>query len=212
MEDCQKGPNLSKCLKIYVLKAANRAAKLEKFNVTDGVQITMLNEVSSKRSPKFIDYSNLQALDESAINELLWDSLDSFLGTHQLQLKIPKVDGTTARGRRKDRYFWGIIATLVIKFMIMTMSYKGVAAMSGAALILGKMALVLSAILGLKKLLSGHDKTTFEIVKHPHHTSSHSYSNSNYEESEGNQYHRSYVQGDDYAFEKAYRGQIPKYR
>lgn len=72
----------------------------------------------------------------------------------------------------------------------MAMSYQGVAVMSGAALILGKIALLLSAILGLKKLVaSAHDKsTTLEIIKHPQHSHSHTYSNS-YED---DYYHRAF--------------------
>lgn len=46
--------------------------------------------------------------------------------------------------------------------------------------VIGKIALVISAIIGLKKLVApeGHEKTTYEIVKHPHVQQSHSYSSS----------------------------------
>lgn len=42
------------------------------------------------------------------------------------------------------------------------------------ALLIGKIALVLSAIIGLKKLLdSKHHHQTYEVVAHPHHTEEH---------------------------------------
>jgi type IV secretory pathway TrbL component len=49
----------------------------------------------------------------------------------------------------------------------------GIALIAGKALLIGKIALVLSAIIGLKKLLSQQKSVTYEIVSHPHHTSSH---------------------------------------
>lgn len=68
--------------------------------------------------------------------------------------------------------------------------------------VIGKIALVISAIIGLKKLVApeGHEKTTYEIVKHPHVQQSHSYSSSHgeYENHDGvGQYHRSFDQYDE---------------
>lgn len=82
---------------------------------------------------------------------------------------------------------------LAIKGTFLAMAYKGIAVMSGMALIMGKMALLLSAILGLKKLVSsGQEQTTIEIIKKPKET--HSYSSS-YEEEGG--YHKGgYDRGD----------------
>lgn len=55
---------------------------------------------------------------------------------------------------------------------------------------------MISAIIGLKKLVApeGHEKTTYEIVKHPHIQQSHSYSSSHgeFDGHEGGQYHRSF--------------------
>lgn len=49
-----------------------------------------------------------------------------------------------------------------------------IALIAGKALLIGKIALLLSAIIGLKKLLSQqHKSVTYEIVGHPHHSSSH---------------------------------------
>ena len=55
-----------------------------------------------------------------------------------------------------------------------------IALIAGKALLIGKIALVISAIIGLKKLLSQQKTVTYEIVSHPHHSSGHheSYSSS----------------------------------
>lgn len=49
----------------------------------------------------------------------------------------------------------------------------GIALIAGKALLIGKIALVISTIIGLKKLLSQQKTVTYEIVSHPHHTGSH---------------------------------------
>lgn len=82
---------------------------------------------------------------------------------------------------------------LAIKGTFMAMAYNGIAVMSGMALIMGKMALLLTAILGLKKLVSAPDKTTVEIVKKPKYSESHVYSSSI--EDEGH-HHKSYDRAD----------------
>lgn len=73
------------------------------------------------------------------------------------------------------------------------MHFLGIAIMSGTAIIIGKMALVLTAILGLKKLVSGNqEKTTFEIIKTPKYTEEHVHT-STYEDDYHDNYRRNYL-------------------
>ncbi|XP_043268081.1 uncharacterized protein [Venturia canescens] len=51
-----------------------------------------------------------------------------------------------------------------------------VALVAGKALVVAKVALALAAAVALKKALEHHDKTSVEIVKHPHHTYSQTHS------------------------------------
>jgi hypothetical protein len=56
---------------------------------------------------------------------------------------------------------------------------KGLAVLAGKALMVAKIALLLTIIVGLSQLLSsghGDAKTTYEIIKHPHITHSHTHS------------------------------------
>jgi hypothetical protein len=62
---------------------------------------------------------------------------------------------------------------------MLALGLNGLAMLAGKALIVAKVALVLSAVVGLSKLLgSGHgeEKTIYEIVKHPHVSHAHTYS------------------------------------
>lgn len=101
---------------------------------------------------------------------------------------------------------------MALKGGILTMVYHSIAIVAGKALIIGKIALVISAIIGLKKLVTpeGHEKTTYEIVKHPQTQSSHTYSsssNGDFDGHESNHYHRSLGGNSDTVMqERAYRG------
>lgn len=57
---------------------------------------------------------------------------------------------------------------------LLPLALGAIALIAGKALLVGKIALVISAIIGLKKLLGSHQKhVTYEVVSHPHHSSSH---------------------------------------
>lgn len=55
---------------------------------------------------------------------------------------------------------------------LLPLALGAIALVAKKALIIGKIALLLSALIGLKKLLGNQQKSvTYEIVSHPHHTS-----------------------------------------
>lgn len=56
---------------------------------------------------------------------------------------------------------------------LLPLALGAIAMIAGKALLVGKIALVISAIIGLKKLLGGQKHVTYEVVSHPHHSSSH---------------------------------------
>lgn len=115
--------------------------------------------------------------------------------THQLEIKVPELveegrkrKGQGGGGGGNAALYWA----LAIKGTFLAIAYKGIAVMSGIAIIMGKMALLLTAILGLKKLVSsGKEQTTFEIVKQPKYSESHTHSTS-YDDEEGYSHHRLY--------------------
>lgn len=87
------------------------------------------------------------------------------------------------QGRAKMKKYGGaVLLGLLMKGGMMAMAYKAVALLAGKALMVAKIALVLSSIIALKKLVSsgGDEKVTYEIVKHPHVTHSHSFSSEHY--------------------------------
>lgn len=51
------------------------------------------------------------------------------------------------------------------------LALMAIALIAGKALLVGKIALVIASIIGLKKLLSQQKHVTYEVVAHPHHSS-----------------------------------------
>lgn len=78
---------------------------------------------------------------------------------------------------KKNNNMGPLLATAVLKIgLIAGLAFKGLALLVGKALLLSKIALLLAGIIGLKKLFSHQKHVTYEVVAHPHHTSSHTFS------------------------------------
>lgn len=82
-----------------------------------------------------------------------------------------------ARGKKKKaaKILGPLLLALGLKAAaLLPLLLGAIALIAGKALLIGKIALVLSAVIGLKKLLSQEKHVTYEVVAHPHHSSSHS--------------------------------------
>lgn len=204
-DQCDSKSDIWKCLKLQTLKVADRALQSRSFGLFEGVSVVSNGDPSGRSFRALpLDSEKLEALSSGQIDGLIFETLMRFLDTHSLEVNVPKLV-EEGRGKKGKEYMGPLLALMAIKGSFLAMAYKGIAAMAGTALIVGKIALVLSAVLGLKKLLSsGSEKTTFEIVKIPHHSQSHTYSSS-YEDD--GHYHRS-MSPEEYnnLQQRAYRG------
>lgn len=220
---CENSEELFKCMKVQALKLTDRALKLPTIKITDGLTIVKKDEVSDleSRSMNQNEFDNEKVMEMSSaqVDDLIIDQVNKFMDSHQVSLNVPRLlsSSETPRlveeGRKKMKKYMGpFIAALALKGGILTMVYHSIAVVAGKALIIGKIALVISAIIGLKKLVTpeGHEKTTYEIVKHPHVQNSHTYSSSSHGDFEGGQegqYHRSLGDNVDMLMQdRAYRG------
>lgn len=95
----------------------------------------------------------------------------------------PNAPESESRGKKKKaaKILWPILALVAIKAAaLLPLLLGAIALIAGKALLIGKIALVLSAVIGLKKLLSQEKHVTYEVVAHPHHSASHSVSHDAY--------------------------------
>ncbi|EDW24286.1 GL23479 [Drosophila persimilis] len=189
---------------------------------------------------------DLEHMSSKSLDALLLERFLGFVHSHQLQVNLPRLlhygernrnsqdwlqylmsyflsgneSESEGREKKKDdkKYLGPFIAAVLLKTAILKMAYHSIAIVAGKALIVGKIALIISAIIGLKKLV-GHDggeKTTYEIVKHPQVQQSHTYSSSHQGEydsgghdSGGGSYHRS-IDDEMMMQDKAYQAWLPQ--
>ncbi|XP_055616152.1 uncharacterized protein LOC129762167 [Toxorhynchites rutilus septentrionalis] len=226
---CEDSDELLKCIKIQALKLTDRAIKLPSVKLVDGMSIVKKADSENQQralNEPTLNELELNKLSSAKIDELLYQRAARFMDSHQLSLNVPRLltsgQQETGRlveeGRKKMKKYLGpFLAAMAIKGGILTMVYHSIAIVAGKALIIGKIALVISAIIGLKKLVTpeGHEKTTYEIVKHPHVQQSHTYSSNHgeFDNHETGQFHRSFgnsISDDMQMQDRAYRAHVPK--
>lgn len=222
---CEDSDELFKCMKIQALKLTDRALKLPNIKITEGLSIIKKDDSElESRSMGQVDFDSekVKAMPSAQVDEMIVERINKFMDSHQVSVNVPRLlsSAETPRlveeGRKKMKKYMGpFIAAMALKGGILTMVYHSIAIVAGKALIIGKIALVISAIIGLKKLVTpeGHEKTTYEIVKHPHVQNSHTYSSSSNGDFEGheNHYHRSLGSNifDNAMEDRAYRAHKP---
>ncbi|XP_004926119.1 uncharacterized protein LOC101741805 [Bombyx mori] len=220
---CGKYPSkdILTCFKFQAAKFVDRAARLESLPIADGV--TLVRRPEAERAfPSSSPEGDLNSLSSDQVDKYLQDATSKLMQTHRVVI-APQTFGedvgrsiNEARGKLK-KMMGPIIAGLAIKGGFVAIAFQAIALIAGKALLIGKIALLLSAIIGLKKLVAGgdtHEKTTYEIVKHPQVSQSHTYSSSHYggdfdSTGPGGHYRRS-VEDEAAAQDRAYRAYATK--
>lgn len=221
-DNCERSQEIVKCFKLQAAKLADRAARMEQLAILDGVSLVRRPELGRSFS-SVLPEGDLNRLSSDQVDKLLEISTSKLIQSHRLSIS-PLATGSDmgrsmdeARGRLK-KMIGPIIAAVAIKGGFLAIAFQAIAVIAGKALLIGKIALLLSAIIGLKKLVSGgeaHEKTTYEIVKHPQVSQSHTYSSSHYGGGDfdttgpGGHYRRS-VEDEAAAQDRAYRAYAKK--
>ncbi|EFN64635.1 hypothetical protein EAG_08278 [Camponotus floridanus] len=199
-KDCGKSYSAT-CLKLDVVSFLDKLSEQENIGILPGVSV--IKENSSTDVPASEVVANL-ARDfpndvEKRLDAYLAHKVGSYLNSHSISIKLfdPKTfeaarnfnedalaqlglggNQNVETGRKKDKGGSGLMAgLLMMKGTLGAMGFGALALLAGKALMTGLMALMLSAIIGLKSLAShGEKKTTYEIVSKPVYTSSHTHS------------------------------------
>lgn len=99
--------------------------------------------------------------------DLVVSSTDN--GSLNIGLNIKNEGAATGRGKKTN--YGPLIAAAAMKIgLLKGLAFKGLALLVGKALLVSKMALLLAAVIGLKKLFSTEKHVTYEVVAHPHHS------------------------------------------
>ncbi|KAJ2940097.1 hypothetical protein O0L34_g14134 [Tuta absoluta] len=220
-DNCERSQEIVKCFKIQAAKLADRAARLEKLPLVDGISLVRRAD-SGRAFPSSLPEGDLNSLPADQVDKLLNLATSKLIQTHRVVISPTSLGNDVGRSlneaRSKLKKMVGpIIAGVLLKGGFLAMAFQAIALIAGKALLIGKIALLLSAIIGLKKLVSGgeaHEKTTYEIVKHPQVSQSHTYSSSHYGSdfdatAPGGHYRRS-VEDEAAAQDRAYRAYAQK--
>jgi hypothetical protein len=171
------GAEMSSCLKLRLLTAMDRVARSTSLNIVDGITVVKDDTTQDKseevpKTPQEIESSLPRALEdkEDALNTMIFDKVVRFFQSHTLKLKLPNVDelsrSLTEEGRKKKKNMGGLLAIpLLIGGTLVPLALGALALLAGKALIVSKLALVLASIIGLKKLVSGHESHGHEVVQ-----------------------------------------------
>ncbi|KAL7019374.1 hypothetical protein ACKWTF_011099 [Chironomus riparius] len=177
-----------------LLTFMNKMIKKPSFTINKKLSLLQTSLSSKNESDvmfnKFIQARNFQS-DDTAISMLIADKLITFIKSRALKWRMTdfsdllvsatekgrinvglSVDAKRAliEGRGKMKNSGPIIAAVVLKGALLgLLAFKALALLSGKALIVSKLAFLLSSLIGVKKLLTGKQKhVTYEIVGDHH--------------------------------------------
>ncbi|XP_063541689.1 uncharacterized protein LOC134750460 [Cydia strobilella] len=169
--------DVSLCLKERALKYVENLATAREVNISDG--ISLLGSGSPRSARSFEPLSEDPAARENQVESRLLDATADFLENHVIQLRMPKstvedVKRSLEEGRgkkKKLKQLQGILQLLQLKIQSLIPLFLGIIAFAAVkGLMLAKAALLASALVLLKKLLSKHEShESYEVVAHPHH-------------------------------------------
>ncbi|PBC33599.1 uncharacterized protein LOC107994574 [Apis cerana] len=192
--------DMSSCVMLKLVTYMNKLLKKASIKLTDDIEIRK----TSQASEEVITFEAGRSKDdESEVLDLVANKVYAFVrsrsikwrilpeddvvvsasedenGSLNLGLSIERADNVPVQdGRGKKNNNMGpLIAAAVLKIgLIGGLAFKALALLVGKALLLSKIALLLAGIIGLKKLFSQQKHVTYEVVAHPHHSSSHTFS------------------------------------
>ncbi|XP_063988819.1 uncharacterized protein LOC135168498 [Diachasmimorpha longicaudata] len=190
--------DISSCVMLKLVTYMNKLMKKVSIELTDDIEIKKTSQAteevityesgrSSDEDSEFLDLVSSKVFAFLKSRSIKWRILpeddvvvsasEDETGSLNLGLSIERSDNPISEGRGKKNNMGPLLAAAVLKIgLIGALAFKGLALLVGKALLLSKIALLLASIIGLKKLFSHQKHVTYEVVAHPHHSSSHTYS------------------------------------
>ncbi|GLV32676.1 Osiris 3 [Carabus blaptoides fortunei] len=192
--------DMSSCVMLKLVTYMNRMLKKASIEIGGDIEVTQTASEDEVENISSRNLDNKHETEEGQVSELIANKLWTFMRTRSLKWKImdnidllvsskPDKEGNInlglsvrdstlyEKGRGKKNNMGALIAAAVLKIGILkALAFKALVMLVGKALIVSKLALVLAAVIGLKKLLSQEKHVTYEVVAHPHHSHEHSYS------------------------------------
>ncbi|XP_065213997.1 uncharacterized protein LOC135841113 [Planococcus citri] len=176
-QDCErKEYEFLDCLKIKSISLLDRIGRSDVIELDDSMKI--VREGKRSEGARALTENDIESsivgTDEksSLLNDMLVEKISKFANTHVLKIGLPKIDVSSiakslgeGRGKMKKTMGMFMMAAMMKAMMMIPMSIGILFILAGKALIISKIALVLSLLITLKKLLS---KPTEHVVHESH--------------------------------------------
>lgn len=182
---CSGESSIAVCLKMKALRYVDRASRSADIEVTDGFKIVQTEETKNSRADNARSLNDIESTlpaeteaKEAAIDQAIVDRASKFLSTHTVELSLPEDVSRSfdeARGKKKKivKSLLPILLLLKLKAAaLIPIALGALALIAFKALVIGKIALIISLILGLQKLLA-YKSQSYEVVAHPVHDYGH---------------------------------------
>ncbi|KAK6622671.1 hypothetical protein RUM43_008513 [Polyplax serrata] len=159
LSDCSSGDPFSVCLKAKAVTFLDRVLRKDSIPITDGLSLVADANAARARSGRALTEEELVASlprelgkKEETLDQMILGKLTEFFQGHKLQLDFSD-SSDVVEARKKGKKILPILAMgAYMASMWYAVTLKGIAAIAAKALVIGKIALVISAIIGLKKL------------------------------------------------------------
>lgn len=185
----------SSCVLLKMVTYFNRLLKKSSIAIGETVEIERTSAVSVAAVEEAARSLEGET-DEDKLTSLMTDKLFNFVRSRSMRLHLlpgadlvitpTEKDGSLnlgmslesakteeGRGKKGQAIIPALIAAGAVKIgMLKILAMKGLVLLVGKALILSKIAFLLAAIIGLKKLFSQSKHVTYEVVAQPHHSHS----------------------------------------
>ncbi|XP_018570586.1 uncharacterized protein LOC108910471 [Anoplophora glabripennis] len=187
--------DMSSCMMLKLVTYFNRLMKKSNIDFGD-VEITQTSTetINYDTGRSLNDIEKMS--EEEQLSQYLVDKVSNFARTRALKWKMvdgadvvvsgksnkdgslnldlslrPNSDGVEEGRKKKNQDgMQALIAAAVLKAALLkALAFKALVFLVGKALLVSKLALVLAAVIGLKKLFHQEKHVTYEVVAHPHH-------------------------------------------
>ncbi|KAF5290248.1 hypothetical protein FQA39_LY14802 [Lamprigera yunnana] len=172
-DECTKSDGLSPCLKKKALTFLDRVGRLDKLEITDEISIVKASNVSNNEGPlteEQIDKilpRNFESK-EDILNDMLWNKVTSLVQGRNLEFSMPRLSDLgyeearkgggikkIMKGGKKGGMMMGMMMGIMGKmFSLIPLGIAGLFLLAGKALITAKIALLISGIIAIKKLIA----------------------------------------------------------
>ncbi|XP_028128261.1 putative lysozyme-like protein [Diabrotica virgifera virgifera] len=180
-DDCSKGDGLSPCLKKKAITFIDRLGRMDKFSLVDGVTVQKAADAPAE-APAMTEQQLDETLPRSsdakdeALTTMLFEKVGNFIGSRSIEIALPKIQasdlieegrkgsfgdsggkrkgGKGGKGGKKGMMGMMMMGIGVKLAAMIPLAIAGLFLLAKKALIISKIALLISGIIAVKKFLA----------------------------------------------------------